>query len=423
MYNIRGETASIPRYAQSTRRVCWMNGGVVMNRCAVVTIRNIAGFFVGIITFYIVSILLSMVLGFIVSLPIVASILSFPSTPELYFSTGVNLGAVSSAIFLCDSICAKTKIGRKPGVVALCIVMSILGIISIILTIMQRGYSDTLWGLLICAIFPIVHAVDELKVDDEYQEKSMSDINAVLVSDLDERDEAFQKYIDSKNAMITQTYNRLESSKLYPKYIEFKENHPYNEDYNGNINPYNGKEITCAEDYDEYLMMAIDEKAKKSESKELSMIPLPDTTDPQNTNSKKRAKCRKKRNFKMLVLIILIPMLVISGGIGCYYSYQVGFDKGGVVGWNNGHREGYFSGYDEGHSKGYDEGHSKGYKEGYRSISDEYNFFHKYAVIVTTTGSKYHRYDCHYVENSDIYIYNIENAKYKGYTPCSDCFQ
>ncbi len=134
-------------------------------------------------------------------------------------------------------------------------------------------------------------------------------------------------------------------------------------------------------------------------------------------------KPHKRHNIKMLVCIILIPVLIAAGAIGCYYSYQVGFDKGGVVGWNNGHREGYFSGYDEGHSKGYDEGHSKGYKEGYRSISDEYNFFHKYAVIVTTTGSKYHRYDCHYVENSDIYIYNIENAKYKGYTPCSDCFQ
>ena len=44
------------------------------------------------------------------------------------------------------------------------------------------------------------------------------------------------------------------------------------------------------------------------------------------------------------------------------------------------------------------------------------------AVFVTTTGSKYHRYDCHYLDGSYFWIYNIELAKYKGYKPCSECW-
>lgn len=118
-------------------------------------------------------------------------------------------------------------------------------------------------------------------------------------------------------------------------------------------------------------------------------------------------KPRKRRNVKRLICIILIPVLIAAGGIGSYYSYE------------RGHKDGYHSGYDDGRGVGY----NCGYLEGYNKISEEYEFFHNAAVIVTTTGSKYHHYNCHYVKNSDIYIYNIENAKYKGYTPCSDCFK
>lgn len=44
------------------------------------------------------------------------------------------------------------------------------------------------------------------------------------------------------------------------------------------------------------------------------------------------------------------------------------------------------------------------------------------AVFVTTTGSKYHRYDCHYLDGSNFWIYNVELAEYKGYEPCSQCW-
>lgn len=52
---------------------------------------------------------------------------------------------------------------------------------------------------------------------------------------------------------------------------------------------------------------------------------------------------------------------------------------------------------------------------------DEYVFWHKYAVIVTSTGSKYHTYGCSHVQGRTFWIYNIDAAKSKGYSPCLDC--
>lgn len=51
----------------------------------------------------------------------------------------------------------------------------------------------------------------------------------------------------------------------------------------------------------------------------------------------------------------------------------------------------------------------------------ERSFWHEYAVIVTSTGSKYHTYDCQHVDGKKFWIYNIDAAKSKGYSPCLDC--
>jgi len=41
-------------------------------------------------------------------------------------------------------------------------------------------------------------------------------------------------------------------------------------------------------------------------------------------------------------------------------------------------------------------------------------------VYVTETGTKYHRGSCSYLKRSKISI-TLENAKSRGYTPCSRC--
>lgn len=69
------------------------------------------------------------------------------------------------------------------------------------------------------------------------------------------------------------------------------------------------------------------------------------------------------------------------------------------------------------------------YKESYIAVSSlneemrtELYFWSNSAVICTTTGAKYHHYGCEHLKDvKSIYIYNVENAKAQGYTPCLDC--
>ena len=52
----------------------------------------------------------------------------------------------------------------------------------------------------------------------------------------------------------------------------------------------------------------------------------------------------------------------------------------------------------------------------------ELAFWDKSAVIVTETGKKYHHYGCYHLNDcKSIWIYNIEAAVSRGYTPCLDC--
>ena len=116
----------------------------------------------------------------------------------------------------------------------------------------------------------------------------------------------------------------------------------------------------------------------------------------------------------MIVLLSLATVAVIYHHNAIEATYDKGNKKGYVQGYNKGHGKGYVEGYDEGYDKGY---------RYYEEIKDEYNFYHKSAVIVTTTGKKYHKYDCYHIEGRNFYIYNIENARAKGYAPCLDCFE
>ncbi len=63
------------------------------------------------------------------------------------------------------------------------------------------------------------------------------------------------------------------------------------------------------------------------------------------------------------------------------------------------------------------------FKDRYYAIEDEYNFYHTFAVIVTSkAGEKYHKYGCHYIDDRSFLILNINSAKSRGYAPCSYCY-
>lgn len=86
--------------------------------------------------------------------------------------------------------------------------------------------------------------------------------------------------------------------------------------------------------------------------------------------------------------------------------------------------EAYQDGYSDGCYDGYEDGKESGYETGYEDayLSDpEIVFWRNSAVIVTTTGEKYHTYGCGHIDGRRYWIYNIELAKAKGYTACLDC--
>ena len=51
------------------------------------------------------------------------------------------------------------------------------------------------------------------------------------------------------------------------------------------------------------------------------------------------------------------------------------------------------------------------------------DFFDNHVVFITSTGGKYHKYDCHYFQDSktSFWAYNTEAAKSLGYKACSEC--
>ena len=52
---------------------------------------------------------------------------------------------------------------------------------------------------------------------------------------------------------------------------------------------------------------------------------------------------------------------------------------------------------------------------------NELNFWRSNAVIVTTSGERYHTYGCQYIAGRAYWIYNVEAAISIGYEPCSFC--
>lgn len=57
----------------------------------------------------------------------------------------------------------------------------------------------------------------------------------------------------------------------------------------------------------------------------------------------------------------------------------------------------------------------------YANVQQDLEFWEDHAVFVTESGVKYHRKNCQYVNWERFWIYNVENAIYKGYSPCSVC--
>lgn len=128
------------------------------------------------------------------------------------------------------------------------------------------------------------------------------------------------------------------------------------------------------------------------------------------------------------ILITVLVLCTLAMIPGCR-TYDDGYQAGKEFAYSDmedkldeyyddGYKAGYEDGCEEGNSNGYNDGYADGL---YDADWDELYWWRDHAVIVTTAGEKYHTYDCQYVRDREFYIYNVELAIGKGYTPCSVC--
>jgi hypothetical protein len=130
----------------------------------------------------------------------------------------------------------------------------------------------------------------------------------------------------------------------------------------------------------------------------------------QNEKSHKKLQIsKKKKTIRIILCVILLSSLVAGAVIYHFNAIEKAYADGNSWGQHIGYKQGQKAGYDKGYAY-------------YEKIKDEYEFYHEYAVRVTTTGKKYHRYDCYHAKDKSFYIYNISTAEAKGYTPCLDCY-
>lgn len=127
---------------------------------------NLLGLLAGGITYYVSSFVLSFLLGLLLKVPFLVTLLSWPSTPELYLSAGINIGSIAVALVVCNAIC-RPKERKKFGYLILCAALFLLYGYETIMRFFVMGYSDTVWGFLLSAIGCAAMFVEELKKPNE----------------------------------------------------------------------------------------------------------------------------------------------------------------------------------------------------------------------------------------------------------------
>lgn len=122
---------------------------------AKVAALNIVAVIAGIITMIVVNIIMLYICSFLMNIPFLVTILSFPSTPQLYMTALIDFAIIGCGYAVCDKLAVATKAGRKPAIsfVGLyCLFSFGVTAYSIIVT---RGFCDIFIVNVLAAIFSI----------------------------------------------------------------------------------------------------------------------------------------------------------------------------------------------------------------------------------------------------------------------------
>ena len=81
-----------------------------------VAVLNVAAVIAGIIATILTNFVILFIFIFLLKIPFLVTIMSFPTTPELYISAIIDFGVIGVGLAVCDAIAPATKSGRKPAV-------------------------------------------------------------------------------------------------------------------------------------------------------------------------------------------------------------------------------------------------------------------------------------------------------------------
>lgn len=105
---------------------------------------NIAAAVASIIAMILVNLIAAVVFGFLIQLPILSTILSFPTTPELWAVSGIDFCVIGIGVIVCDKIAAETKAGRKPAFAFVGLYLFIAFVFTTYSVWVTRGFCDIL---------------------------------------------------------------------------------------------------------------------------------------------------------------------------------------------------------------------------------------------------------------------------------------
>lgn len=141
---------------------------------------------------------------------------------------------------------------------------------------------------------------------------------------------------------------------------------------------------------------------------------LANETKPQNHVTQEPFQKKEDWKNRKSSLILLIFALAISLIASIYFYSEYTEAKADVESLE--HDATYWE-----DRANYAEQNYKNLSTKYKNMENQYYFYENHACIVTESGYRYHRYGCPHLNYDSFWIYNTENAKYHGYTPCKDC--
>ena len=117
-----------------------------------IIVRNILGCICGLVVGWLAYMFIGVIFGFLFSIEWVAKLLSWPSTPILYMSTGMGEFGALQAHTVSDKICLENSKGYKWGTIVVGVVILVYFVYCTIVNWIRDGFSDFVIGYFFTAV-------------------------------------------------------------------------------------------------------------------------------------------------------------------------------------------------------------------------------------------------------------------------------